>query len=301
MGYSLTKKSFGTSKRSCLFTIDTDMEISNFLYVRDFGYLFICKKNHCIIFYGGNGFDFAWIGSPNQKGFRDGIRGSNYLDFPDSICYSEQHNSFYLFESGGSRIRRIEASDSNPAIMSIFGERDGKDFARYFSKLKDKTLCESSCAIDGSSIYFSFTSLNKVVMIKDSQFSNFVGNGRSGFSTASNPSECMLSRPSGIAIGNGDIYIADSGNSCIRKYCKNGLTVVAGYPLKSGDQDGKGIGCLLNHPSSLKVSDNIGYLIDGNKIKYMALSDYSVGTVFESDNMVAIDVDGRDLLILEKV
>ena len=244
--------------------------------------------------------EFDWVGIPNKCGFRDGIRGSNLLDFPDSICFSSQHHSFYVFESGGSRIRKIDASITNPAVMSVFGERDTKVLSRYFSKITDKTEYRSSCVTDRATVYFSFSVLNRIMRVKDSRIDNFIGNGKSGFAVSSDPSSCVLNRPESVAVANGSLYIADSNNFCIRRFRGTELSVVAGHPLKNGDQDGRGTKCLLGHPSSLKVSDNMGYFIDGHKVKYMALSDYNVGTVFESDKMVSIGVGGRDLLILEK-
>lgn len=302
MEYTLTKKSFGTSKRSTLLTLGTDLEPSSFSFVKDLGYLFVFKKNHCIGFWDGKGqVDFSWAGVPNQRGFRNGVRLSNFLDFPDSICYSKQNNSCYFFEAGGSRVRRIEFSKTDPSVISVFGIRDNDSFSGYFSKIADKPEGRSSCTNSGSVVYFAFSDLNRVVRVSNSKFDVFIGNGQSGFASATDLKGCVLSRPVGVAVNGSDLYIADSNNCCVRRCRDNVLSVIAGHPMETGDRDGKGGECRFARLSSIRASANIGYIWDGNKVKYMSLPDYSVGTIFESDKIVDIEIDGRDLLVLEKI
>ncbi|WP_339221493.1 stalk domain-containing protein [Paenibacillus sp. FSL W7-1332] len=74
----------------------------------------------------------------------------------------------------------------------------------------------------------------------------------------------FFNRPSGIAVdGNGQLYIADSGNHAIRKIDQNGeVTTIAGSGLM-GLKDGKSKDALFHEPQDIAVTkDGILYVAD---------------------------------------
>ena len=112
MLYSLNKISFGTSKKDVVFDVDLPYDVYDFCYLQDFGFLFVLRDNHCIsrIDLKGN-LTVEWIGSVDQRGFKEGSGKYACLDFPSSICYHKQSGNCFVIERGGSSIRSVEVED----------------------------------------------------------------------------------------------------------------------------------------------------------------------------------------------
>ena len=74
--------------------------------------------------------------------------------------------------------------------------------------------------------------------------------------------DALFNTPNGVATSSlGNIYVADSGNHCIRCIALDGqVTTVAGRPGTAGFGDGQGDQALFNHPARIAV-DNEGHLI----------------------------------------
>jgi sugar lactone lactonase YvrE len=79
----------------------------------------------------------------------------------------------------------------------------------------------------------------------------------------------LFSSPSGLAVdGEGNIYVADSGNNSIRKITASGaVTTLAGTPGSAGHQDGTGASALFGFPDAVAV--------DGGGNVYVSDSQYN--------------------------
>jgi len=68
-------------------------------------------------------------------------------------------------------------------------------------------------------------------------------------------SNALFNTPGGLAVdGSGNVYLADTGNSSIRKVTPAGLvTTLAGLPGVAGFKDGTGSDAWFNQPKALTV------------------------------------------------
>jgi len=86
-----------------------------------------------------------------------------------------------------------------------------------------------------------------------------IGNG----SNDGDGANASFNYPGGIAIDKaGNLYVADLGNSMIRKVTPTGLVTTFAGSTTNGDDDGIGTAASFNYPESIKV-DSKGYVIVG--------------------------------------
>jgi sugar lactone lactonase YvrE len=82
-------------------------------------------------------------------------------------------------------------------------------------------------------------------------------------------SQALFNNPTGIAVdGAGVVYIADTGNSTIRRVATGSVTTLAGLPGIAGLRNGSGVEAWFNQPKALAL-DSTGalYIADtGNAV-----------------------------------
>ena len=121
---------------------------------------------------------------------------------------------------------------------------------------------------------------------------NIAGNGHAGYSVCSNPSNSLLNAPCGLALFDTSIYITDTNNNCIRKIEENKISIIIGNPTNDD----------IKMPRKIKIKNNIGYFIDENGANYLSLSNSQYGMVYESKNIVSIEIDeDKGLFIIEEI
>jgi len=109
----------------------------------------------------------------------------------------------------------------------------------------------------------------------------FLGNHADGFLA-----DAYFSSPEDMVImDNGDMYIVDFGNDCIRKISGGSVYTVAGKPMTSGDVDGTGSSARFYAPMGICIESNNTLLIadrNNKKIKRYTISTGKVETVISS-------------------
>jgi hypothetical protein len=108
-----------------------------------------------------------------------------------------------------------------------------------------------------------------------SRVTTFAGNGKAGFANGMgadaqfNFSQEAWYRSMGIAADdNGNVYIADPGNHCVRKIDSTGMvSVLAGDPANAGYGDGRGAAAKFNLPYGLAV-DKAGNVYTADPVNW---------------------------------
>ena len=132
-------------------------------------------------------------------------------------------------------------------------------------------LAPSGVVVDrAGDLYIADYSNSRVRKVSSGVITTVAGNGTFGFSGDNGPAtSAQLSAPAGVAVDSaGNFYIADYGNSCIRKVSDGVITTVAGNgtPGYSGD-NGPATSAQLNGPYGLAV-DSAGNLYIADVFNY---------------------------------
>jgi len=140
-------------------------------------------------------------------------------------------------------------------------------------------------ATDGENIYltdfFNHTVLK--VSLKTGKESVFAGvSGVSGFRNG-NPAAALFSRPFGIVCTGGNLYVADSANSVIRRIslATGEVSTFAGKPGAGGHLNGNPEKAMLRFPHGIATDGKLLYVADtGNStVRKIDLATRQVGTV----------------------
>jgi sugar lactone lactonase YvrE len=187
----------------------------------------------------------------------------------------------FVGDSGNARVRRISASGIITTVAgSGFGEvyfEGGAATAAAFGAI-------SGLALDTSgNLYLSDSVFDMVRMVSPRGIITTVaGTGTYGYSGDGGPAvEARLASPSGLAIdGLGNIFIADSNNSCVRKVAVDGtITTFAGTGFSgfSGD-NGPAVSAQLAYPRGVAL-DGSGNLLIADSDNYRIRKVSANGTI----------------------
>src|SRR5882724_2349527 len=154
----------------------------------------------------------------NSEGFRDGQGTSAAFNTPSAIAIDSKNN-LYVADTGNNAIRKISstglvetlAGDGKP------GNRDGPARSAQFNG-------PIGVAVDkDGNVYVADTYNDRIRQITiDGQVKTLAGGSAPGYQDGP-ASSALFDTPCGIAVtATGDLMIADTGNSFIRKLTKDG-------------------------------------------------------------------------------
>jgi uncharacterized protein (TIGR03437 family) len=154
---------------------------------------------------------------------------------PEGVAVDSAGN-LYIADSGDNCIRKV----SNGVITTLAGNGT-EGFSGDNGPATNATLsAPTGLAVDSAGNLYIADSYNlRIRKISNGAITTVVGNGMRGFSGDGGPAtSAELAYPAGVAVDSaGNLYIADWGNSCIRKVSNGVITTVAGngIPGFSGD------------------------------------------------------------------
>ncbi|TRZ81210.1 hypothetical protein D4R86_02980 [bacterium] len=275
MSFKILEQKFGTSVKTIIFELETKIKVNDFCFVKDKGFI-IAMDNGVSLLTHDNDFISSWVA---------------HVHNPKSIYFQEKNKNVYVID-GYSSVKRF--SLNNPYAFEVMGDRGKATLNNYFSKIKDKEYIVDCSATSSGEIYFTNDKVNRCFRINNAEIEVLVGNGRSGFSIATKLDQCQLNAPSGVCCYNGNVYISDTQNKCIRMVSKNkSIKTIFGKPETSGEGG-------LDAPSKMIIKGNLIYFIDNNKIKYSTMDATDTGVIYKpqdpKNNIVSLDI-GRDKLL----
>ena len=206
------------------------------------GNLFIAdQRNHVIREVATNGIITTVVGTGSAGLSGDGgLATDAQLDSPESVRLDAAGN-LYIADSYSSRVRKVA---TNHIITTVAGSSWG-GYKGDGGPATSATLSMPADAVMGAdgNLYIADDGNNVVRKVAPNGIiTTLAGNGAESYSGDGGPAiRAQFSEPNGVAVdGSGNLYIADSGNSAIRKLAATGVVTrvvgnAQGDPGCSGD------------------------------------------------------------------
>jgi sugar lactone lactonase YvrE len=234
------------------------------LYVAD-------QYNHRVRRISSGGIVATLAGNGEWAVVLDGIYYNSTFYYPTGIAV-DQNQNVYVADLGNNRIRKINNAGNVTTIAGsgVRGFSDGIASNAQFNR-------PSGAAVDASgNVYVADRDNNRIRKISpEGIVSTFAGSGTAGFADGAGVNASFNSPRSIVTDGNGNLYVADSGNHKIRKITSGGgVSTVAGSGSQ-GFADGNGNDALFNYPSGVAVdgSGNVYVADSGNyRIRKITIS-----------------------------
>jgi sugar lactone lactonase YvrE len=176
--------------------------------------------------------------------------GTNAAFSDPAAIVADANGNFFVADSRNHAIRKITASGAVTTFagqLGVAGSANGTGTAARFD-------IPSGLAFDRSgNLFVSDTGNNTIRKITAAgAVTTFAGvAGSSGFLDGV-AGGALFSSPLGLAVWtNGTVFVADSGNHCIRKISGGNVSTFAGQPQVWGSADGSGTNAQFNSPCGL--------------------------------------------------
>jgi uncharacterized protein (TIGR03437 family) len=202
----------------------------------------------------------AGSGAALDGGFSgdNGPATSAQVSNPAGVAVDAAGN-LYIADSSNDRIRKV----SNGVLTTVVGTGTlgfaGDNGPATYAELS----APNGVAVDpAGNLYIADTGNNRIRKVTNGVITTVAGNGTAGLSGDNGPAtNAQLNRPKGVAVDSaGNLYIADTYNSRVRKVSNGVITTVAGSGTEgfSGD-NGPATSALLYWPNGVAV-DSAGNL-----------------------------------------
>lgn len=154
-----------------------------------------------------------------REGFADGHGAAAFFNTPSALSIDGDGN-LYVADTANNRIRKVtpEGTVSTLAGDGTAGFADGPAARSQFN-------APVGVAVDkDGNVYVADTYNDRVrVVTKDGMVKTLAGAGRPGHADGDALSVALFDTPCGVAVsGEGEVYVADTGNNILRKITKEG-------------------------------------------------------------------------------
>jgi sugar lactone lactonase YvrE len=214
-------------------------------------------------------------------GFKNGI-GTNASFYGVQDIILSASGDFYIVDSGNNLIRKMTSA----GVVTIYAPSFTPDSASKFEMPRQIALDANN------NMYVSTTFGNSIYKLDlHGNVTLLAGSGKLGFTNGTGEN-ASFNNPMGMVVdANGNLYVADWNNSCIRKVTPSGLvSTFAGTGIQ-GSQDGDRLTATFAAPSDIAM-DQAGnfYVADtfNNKIRKIS-TEGIVSTIAGNGNKLTLD------------
>ncbi len=203
-------------------------------------------------------------GTAGIPGNANGFNSTARFNEPVSIAADVQGN-LYVADYGNNTIRKLTPSGPNWAVTTIAGlagnagSTDGTNGSARFSD-------PSGITVDASGNLYVADTYNRTIrklapVGTDWVVTTIAGTAQTYGSSDGANSAAQFQAPAGITVDSlGNLYVADTLNSTIRKLTPDGtnwvVTTLAGQPENFGSTDGTNLDTQFNYPYGITVDAN---------------------------------------------
>lgn len=247
------------------------------------GVVFLADTGNSLVRRLGTGGETTTVaGSTAHQGFQDGTGTAAWFNAPEAIAV-DSTGLLYVADTGNEVVRKIAAGGVVTTLAGTAGAKGYADATGATARFNHPGGLVLST--DGTILYVADTlnhTIRKIVTATGA-VTTFVGiQGVSGSDDGSSAT-ALFNNPRGLALdGAGNLYVADTGNSTVRKVTPAGqVSTVAGFPGVAGLTDGIGEDAWFNQPKGLAATaDGTLYVADtGNATLRKISSDGTVTTL----------------------
>jgi streptogramin lyase len=206
--------------------------------------------------------------------------GTNALFADPAAIVADAVGNYFIADSANHAIRKVA---TNGAVTTFAGKLGVSGIVNA-TGTNAQFNAPSGLAFDGFGNLFVSDTGNHVIrkITATGVVTTFAGvAGSGGFLDGANGS-ALFNSPLGIAVWtNGNIFVADSGNHCIRKISGGVVTTFAGSQQVWGSADGAGTNALFNSPCGLAFDANGNLFVsDANNDTIRKISTNGMVTTF---------------------
>jgi formylglycine-generating enzyme required for sulfatase activity len=222
-------------------------------------------ENHTIRKITPSGMVTTFAGIAGIKSSADGPAAIAHFSFPNGVALGPD-GSVFVADGGNSTIRKITPDGVVSTVAGQHGIKGSMDGAGSSARFIEPYAI--SAGTNGF-IYVADSANNTIRVINpNGVVSTLAGQSGVAGSVDGVTTNAQFNWPSGIAVdGEGNLYVADTGNNTIRKITSAGVvTTIGGVAGKSGSKDGTGSDAWFNTPVGIAVDShgNIYVSDDGN-------------------------------------
>lgn len=200
-------------------------------------------------------------GSPPQPGSTDATGSAARFYYPSSAA-ADSNGNVYVADTANNTIRKITSAGVVTTLAGLAGRTSSVDGTGTAARFEDPY----AVAVDSSGNTYVADATDHTIrkVTAAGVVSTFAGAAGSYGSTDGTASAARFRGPQGIAVdSSGTVYVADTGNSVIRKITAAGVvSTFAGAAGSNGSSDGTA--------TAARFSDPNGVAVDGSGNVYVA-------------------------------
>jgi sugar lactone lactonase YvrE len=206
------------------------------------------NANTCIRKVTASGVVTTLAGSVNY-GYADGTGAAAQFNLPEGVAVDASGN-VYVADTGNNCIRKVTAAGVVTTLAGSVtnGFADGTGAAAQFNS-------PSGVAVDASgNVYVADTYNNCIRKVTAAGVvTTLAGSVNYGYADGTGAA-AQFSSPYGVAVdASGNVYVADSGNNCIRMVTAAGVVTTLAGSLYAGSADGTNAAARFNYPVGVAV------------------------------------------------